>query len=218
MNLIFRSAVLLLTLTIVSAPFAEVGKVSVVGLFKDKAIITISGKQRVVQAGETTPEGVKLISANSEQAVLEIDGNTATYKLGSHISTNYTKPAQSPAVQIWPDSQGMYSTVGSINGYLVNFLVDTGATVIAMNRNEARRLGLAYLVDGTPSYAATASGVVAAYQMNLNRVKVGDIQLTNVEATVIDGDFPTQVLLGNSFLNRLEINRDGKMLELRKKF
>ena len=195
-----------------------VGKVTVLGLFKDKAIINIDGKQRVVRAGETTPEGVKLISANSEQAVIEIEGTAATYKLGSHIGSQYAAPARKASVQIWPDSRGMYNAVGSINGYPVNFLVDTGATLIAMNRNQARRLGLDYLVDGTPSYAATASGVVATYHVTLERVKVGDISLTGVAAAVIDGDFPVDVLLGNSFLNRLDMSRDGTMLELRKKF
>ena len=195
-----------------------VDKITVLGLFKDKAIVNIDGKQRVIRAGETTPEGVLLISANSEQAVIEIDGNTATYKLGSHIGTQYAKPAEGTAVQIWPDASGMYNAVGSINGYPVDFLVDTGATLIAMNRNQARRLGIDYLVDGKPSYAATASGVVATYQVRLKRVRVGDIELTDVEASVIDGDFPLEVLLGNSFLNRLQMTRQGKMLELRKKY
>jgi len=218
MSQLYRYAILLLSLALTNASLADVGKVTVLGLFKDKAIINIDGKQRIVRAGETTAEGVKLISANSEQAVLEIAGNTATYKLDSHIGTHYKKPVDAPAVQIWPDSYGMYNTVGTINGYPVNFLVDTGATVIAMNRNQARRLGLDYLVDGTPSYVSTASGVVAAYHLRLDRVKVGAIALTQVDATVIDGDFPTEVLLGNSFLNQLEMTRDGKMLELRKKY
>ena len=121
-------------------------------------------------------------------------------------------------VQIWPDAYGMYSIIGNINSYPVTFLVDTGATLIAMNKNEARRLGLDYLVIGTPSQASTASGVVNTYHIKLKKVRVGDITLTGVDATVIDGNFPTEVLLGNSFLNRLDMRRDGKMLELKQKF
>ena len=193
-------------------------KIVVLGLFKDKAIITIDGKQRVVRAGQTTPEGVTLVSANSEQAVMEVDGDTATYGLGSHIGSYYPKPAEGPKVQIWPDSTGMYHSVGSINGYPVSFLVDTGATLIAMNRNEARRLGIDYLVEGTAGFASTASGIVNTYQVMLGKVRLGEIELRNVEATVIDGDFPTEVLLGNSFLNRLEMTREGTMLELTKRY
>ena len=121
-------------------------------------------------------------------------------------------------MQIWPDAYGMYNTIGNINSYPVTFLVDTGATLIAMNKNEARRLGLDYLVIGTPSQASTASGIVNTYHIKLEKVRVGDITLTDVDATVVDGDFPIDVLLGNSFLNRLDMRRDGKMLELMKKF
>lgn len=195
-----------------------VEKITVLGLFKDKAIIKVDGKQRVLNVGEPSPEGILLISANSEEAVMEVDGKTTSYGLGSHIATTFPAPTQGRAVQIWPDAYGMYNTIGNINSYPVTFLVDTGATLIAMNKNEARRLGLDYLVIGTPSQASTASGIVNTYHIKLEKVRVGDITLTDVDATVVDGDFPIDVLLGNSFLNRLDMRRDGKMLELRKKF
>ena len=195
-----------------------VEKITVLGLFKDKAIVNVDGKQRVLSVGEPSPEGILLISANSEEAVMEVDGETASYGLGSHISTTFDPPPEGPVVRIWPDSYGMYSIIGNINSYPVTFLVDTGATLIAMNKNEARRLGLDYLVSGTPSKASTASGIVNTYHIKLDKVRVGDITLTNVDASVIDGNFPTEVLLGNSFLNRLEMRREGAMLELKKKY
>jgi len=189
-------------------------KIVVVGLFTGKAIVEIDGKRRVLAAGETSPEGVKLLSATSEEAVLEIEGEARSYPLGTHIGTTYSTPAEGATVHIWPDASGMYTVTGSINGFPVEFLVDTGATRIAMNRNEARRLGIDYLVEGAPGMSATASGVVPTYYVRLDRVRVGDITLRDVEAAVIDGDFPIDVLLGNSFLNRLEMKREGKMLEL----
>lgn len=202
------------------APFAAlaVEKITVLGLFKDKAIVNVDGKQRVLTVGKASPEGVLLISADSEEAVIEVDGQTTSYGLGTHISSIYEKPADGPVVQIWPDSYGMYNIIGNINSYPVTFLVDTGATLIAMNKNEARRLGLDYLISGIPSQASTASGVVSTYLVKLNKVRVGDITLHNVDASVIDGDFPTEVLLSNSFLNRLEMRRQGKMLELKKNY
>jgi aspartyl protease family protein len=211
-------AVSLLGALLLGSPVASAApKVAVVGLFKDKAILTIDGKQIVLRAGQTSPEGVTLVSANSEQAVLEIDGTQSAYQLGTHIGTQYAKPAVGPSVQIWPDGGGMYNVVGSINGYPVNFVVDSGATLVAMNRNQARRLGIDYRVEGTPGQSTTASGVVDSYYLVLDRVKVGDISLSDVDAAVIDADFPVEVLLGNSFLNRLEMRREGQMLELRKK-
>ena len=208
-------------LTVVAVLFAPlaiaVEKIVVLGLFKDKAIVKIDGKQHVLSAGQTSPEGVRLISANSEQAVLEINGTSSTYKLGTHIGSQFAQPSAGRSVQIWPDSHGMYATVGSINGYPVDFLVDTGATLIALNRNQAKRLGIDYLVDGIKGTSSTASGVVTTYYVQLKKVRVGEIELRSVDAAVVDGDFPREVLLGNSFLNRLNMRRDGRMLELRKK-
>ena len=112
----------------------------------------------------------------------------------------------------------MFSTIGSINGYPVRFLVDTGATMVAMNGSQARRLGLDFEMEGELQWVTTASGLEKAYRITLDRVKVGDIELTNVDSAVLGGDFPTQVLLGMSFLGRLEMQRAGNLLELRKKY
>jgi aspartyl protease family protein len=203
--------------SIIGTPAKAVESIHVVGLFTNKAVVQVDGKRRVLAVGKPSPEGVVLISATSESAVLEVDGTRSTFRLGRQITTVFRAPAERPAMQIWPSARGMYSLVGSINGYPVNFLVDTGATLIAMNKNEARRLGIDYVVDGTPSRASTASGVVNTYLIRLARVKIGEIELRDVDASVVDGAFPREVLLGNSFLNRLEMRREGRMLELRKR-
>ena len=111
----------------------------------------------------------------------------------------------------------MYRVVGSINGFPVRFLVDTGASSIAMNSAQARRLGIDYRVEGKPGMASTASGVVRSYGVVLDRVKVGDIELRNVRAEIIDGSHPQQVLLGMTFLSRVDMAREGQMLELTSK-
>ena len=97
-----------LMLLLLSIPCMAVEKITVVGLFKDKAIVHIDGKQRILTIGKTSPEGVKLISANSREAVIEIDGNQETYTLGTHISGEFTAPASGTTVTIAPDSTGMY--------------------------------------------------------------------------------------------------------------
>lgn len=195
---------------------AAADTIMVLGLFKDKAVVNINGKQYTLAPGQTSPEGVTLISANSNGAVLEAAGKRTTYPLGSQVNTNFAAPKHI-AVQLYPNPQGMYLTVGSINGMPVNFLVDTGATLVAMNAVEAKRLGIDFRVTGQPSMTSTASGVAPAYQIKLNRVRVGDIELRDIDALVLDGANPTEVLLGMSFLNRLEIQHSGKMMELRKK-
>jgi len=201
-----------------AALFAQAAeRISILGLFKDKAIITIDGKRRVLASGQTSPEGVTLIAADSRQAVLEIDGRRATFALGTQISTNYAAVIPQATAQIWPDESGMYLTNGSINNFPVEFLVDTGATLVAMNKVQAKRLGLDYKLAGEQGLTTTASGTARAYYLNLDKVKVGDILLRSVPAAVIDGEFPIKVLLGNSFLNRLQMTRNGQVLELRQK-
>ena len=193
-----------------------VDNIVVLGLFKDKVMVEIDGKRRMLSAGQSSPEGVTLIAANSDKAILDVDGKRSTYRLGSHITTKYSKPAEGVSVQIWPDAYGMYQTQGNINGYPVNFLVDTGATLIAMNRNTARRLGLSYKLDGIEGRTSTASGIAKAYYIVLKKVKVGHILLHDIQAAVIDSDFPNEVLLGNSFLNRVKMSREGKRMDLQK--
>ena len=208
------TSILLILLLCIPSLSKAVEKVSVIGLFKDKAVLKIDGKQRLLKKGKTSPEGVKLISADSQEAVLEINGEVKTMKLGTNISNRFKTTTKKTIHTIAPDDQGMYFTNGSINGFQINFLVDTGATFISMNRNVARRIGLNYKLDGRKSQSQTANGISNIYILKLKKVKIGDIEFRDVEGSVHDGDFPSVVLLGNSFLSRLNMEREGRVLKL----
>lgn len=201
-----------LTSTAIAGP-----DVRVVGLFAKRAVVLIDGKQHMLSVGETSPEGVKLLSADSESAVLIVDGIEVRGNLDGRVSARKQSPAVQE-VQIRRNNMSMYSTVGSINGLPVSFLVDTGATQIAMNDAQARRLGIDYRVTGEPTAITTASRVERAWAVMLDSVKVGDINLRNVSAIVLEGPQPDQVLLGMSFLGRLEIRNDGQLMTLRRKY
>jgi len=188
----------------------------VLGLFKNKAIVKIDGKQRTLTKGLKSPEGVVLLFSDSDVATLEVDGQVKEFKLGRHVSSDFKKKTQAEA-KIMPVN-GMYYTTGFINGQHVNFLVDTGATWIAMNVHQARSLGIKFRYTGKRAMVSTANGVVPVYRIKLNKVRVGEIELTNVEAAILEGDSPSEVLLGNSFLNRLEMQRQGQVMLLRQKF
>jgi aspartyl protease family protein len=150
---------------------------------------------------------------------VEIDGKPRQLRLGdSHVITAPYKPRQSTSISIPRNSSGMYSTVGSINGLPVTFLVDTGASSMALNASQARRLGIDYRVVGEPTFVGTASGVTKAYRVTLETVTVGQIKQSNITAVVIEGNHPAQVLLGMSFLGRLEILHEGSMIRLKQKF
>lgn len=200
-----------------TAMFVQAADVRVVGLFSGRAVLLVDGQQRLLKPGQTSPEGVKLISATSAEAVLLIDGQEVTARLDGRVSAR-KRTAEVNEVQVWRDTAGMYTTVGSINGLPVSFLVDTGATAVAMNANQARRLGIDYRVIGRQSVVTTASGVEHAWAVTLATVKVGDLEIHNVDAVVLEGAYPATTLLGMSYLGRLEINNDGRLMTLRKKY
>lgn len=196
---------------------AQATDVQVIGLGEDKAVVVIDGgKPRTLRAGQASPEGVKLISADSQQAVLEINGKRETLSLGRGISAA-TVTTDSPSVTLIADARGHFIANGNLNGASTKLMVDTGASLVVFSSNDARRMGISYL-HGERSYANTASGVAPFYRITLNTVKVGGITLNQVEAGVMEGGFPQLPLLGLSFLNRLEMRREGSSMTLTKKY
>lgn len=191
-------------------------QILVMGLYRDHAVLEINQQQHFLSVGQRTPEGVTLISANSNQAILDIAGRQGVFELNNRVGAMYSAPVEMPVVSIWP-TNGMYLTSGSVNGYTVDFMVDTGASVIAINGETAKRLGVDYL-SANQIGVRTASGVELAYSIELESVQLGDISLKNVAAVVIDGPEPQRALLGMSFLNAFDMERKGERLDLRQKF
>jgi aspartyl protease family protein len=190
--------------------------VAVVGLFANKAVVVIDGgKPLTLSVGDTTPEGVRLISADSESATFEIDGKRETITPGQHGAIATSAPSNSgrKKVVLTADSRGHFFTVGSINGVSTRFMVDTGATTIALSSEEAKRTGVNYLA-GRKVLTQTANGVVPVYRVRLDAVDIGGIKLSNIDAIVIEGGRLPVALLGMSFLNRMEMRRDGDTLML----
>ncbi len=197
-----------------------VEKVMVFALFANKAIIKIDGTRRVLAVGETSPEGVTLIRTDTENefAEVQIGSRREVLPLGIVSSGSFSQNVASDTVTLWADGGGFFYTEGKINGTGVKFLVDTGANTIAMNSGTAERIGLDYKRHGQRGLASTAGGVVPMYSLKLNSVTVGGITLHNVDAGVIEGAHPEDVLLGMSFLERLKMSRDGNKMELIKRF
>lgn len=203
----------LILLVFVCGHSLAVDKIKVVGLFKDKAVIIIDGKQHVLRKNTTSPEGVTLISANSNEAILEVDGERKNYTLGNQVSIKFSETEPGRTVSIAPTND-LYLVNGSINDFQVQFLVDTGASSVAMNRQTAKRLGLNFRMDGQEGLSETASGYSKIYVVNLEKVTVGDIVLEDVEGVVHDSEFPRIILLGNSFLSKVHLRREGQLLLL----
>jgi aspartyl protease family protein len=195
---------------------AQEQDIDIVGLSQGRAVIVgQNGKPKVYRDGDTLPNGARLIKATPESALFEIDGKRRTLTMGNRVST--ATPASGAArVTLIADERGHFVTMGSVNGASMRFLVDTGATMISMGVGDARRIGLDYL-KGEQGVTRTANGVARVYKVRLDTVKVGDISLNGVDALVHDSDLPW-ALLGMSFLNRLEMNRQGDNLTLVKRY
>ncbi|MDG1582184.1 TIGR02281 family clan AA aspartic protease [Pseudomonas sp. GOM6] len=192
-------------------------QVQVVGLFPDAAVLLVDGQRKLVRSGQTGPGGVKVVSANSKGAVLEIGGVQRNYSLSREYNQSGSSEPQRSQLSISRGAGNHYWVAGSIEGHPVQFLVDTGATSVAMNEGQARRLGIDYRVKGRPMVASTAGGNIRAWSIKLDSVKVGGLEVLGVEAAVLQGDAPTEVLLGMSFLSRVRWREDNGVLLLESK-
>lgn len=184
-----------------------------VALFKDQAMISVDGKQVLIRVGETSPEGVTLVRANSREAVIRFGEEEHTLKVGTGRITGTFTERSAGRLLLYPDSRGHYFTRGRINGVEVNFLLDTGATYISMEVEQARRIGLDY-TRGERSMSQTAAGIVPVYVILLDRVRINGVEKRNIRASVSPNTGLNTILLGNSFLNLFTLRRESDFLEL----
>ena len=192
-------------------------RLNVVGLFSGKALVSINGGSPESIAAGQTKNGVKLISANSESATFMVEGKRQTLKMGQAASVaGSSAPTNNNPVSLYADSRGHFSGNLSINGASLKYLLDTGASTVAMNSGDAKFAKIDY-EKGEKAQASTANGVVEVYVVTINTLKIGSITLNNVEATVHEGGSPSVVLLGMSALNKLDMKRDNSIMTLTKK-
>ena len=206
----------MLYLGTLGSPAAAAPQIVAKGLFAGRALLEINGEQRLIKVGEPTAEGVLLVSSTSKEAVVEVAGVRQTLTLTSQISSQFVA-VQSEEVSIPRSNDSHYRVSGTIDGHSVEMMVDTGATAVVMNSNEAKRLGIDYL-KGRELQSATASGMVDSYLVDLRHVKVGNIEVHNIKAVVLEGDFPTQTLLGNTFLSHVVMEQQADALVLKRKY
>ena len=189
--------------------------VGVVGLFPGKAVLVIDGGvPRTVPVGGSV-SGVKLIAVSEGSATVEIAGKRQRLAIGQHAHAG-GDGGGAQSTSLTADSRGHFITTGTVNGATVRFMVDTGATSVALGASDARRANV-NLANGRPIMVQTANGVTQAWLVTLNSVRIGDVTLNEVEGTVHQQDMPV-VLLGMSFLNRMEMKRDGQTMTLRKRY
>lgn len=207
---------LMLSLTLFSQLIFAAKKIEVQALMPGMVVLLIDDERITLKKHSPPFQGVKLLSSTTQSAIVEVDGEKKTLFMGSAVSTQFTQ-REIISEQVIADKHGMFRAHGSINGQSIKFLIDTGASSVAMSAKEARRLGIQYRLDGRPIKTNTASGIADGWALNLDSVSLGTLVEKNVRGTVIDGDYPYQVLLGMTFLNRMKVDKEGKKMVISKK-
>jgi aspartyl protease family protein len=192
---------------------AEVALVGVIG--NRAAVLAVDGGEpKTVKVGQKW-NGIEVLSVQKDRATVQIAGKRRLLMHGQHYrSTAASSDRQQ--VTLSADPRGHFVTEGTINGNPVRLLVDTGATSITLPGREASRLGIDYR-KGVRGTMQTANGAVEVYRVNLDRVRLGGIELNRVDAVVVEQGLDIS-LLGMSFLNRVEMKRDGDTMTLIRRF
>ncbi len=190
-------------------------EVGLAGIIGSKALLKINGgAPRAVPVGATV-DGVKVVSVQGEQVVIEINGRKRPLKVGQN-AVGVAASSDSDRLVLQADGQGHFFTTGTINGVSVRFLVDTGASMISLGASDARRMGLDFN-RGQKGISQTANGQVVVSKIQLDNVRIGGMTLHQVDAVIHQTDLPI-ALLGMSVLNRMEMQRDGSTMTLKRRF
>lgn len=175
-------------------------------------VLQIDGQRSNIRVGEAK-NGVKVISADTNFVIVETGGQKQKLRIGAAaVSGNYTPSTKTE--KILRNDYGMYTTIGAINKQNANFIIDTGATFVAISEQHAQQFGIDYQRDGRLMQVSTANGIVPAYLIRLDSVTVGTITLTQVEGVVVTGGGLPDILLGMSFLNRVDVSYSGGIMTM----
>ena len=201
---------------------ATAQNVALAGMLGNKALLVIDGAAPKSMAPGQTHLNLRVVSTSGDQAVLELNGKRMTLRVGdTPVSVGAgggpgKAAGQGSKIVLSAGSGGHFMTSGQINGRAAQFMVDTGATSVSMTVADAERLGVDYK-SGRRTQLSTANGVVIGWQIQLTSVRVGDVEVFNVEAVVASRDMPF-ILLGNSFLTRFQMLRTNDEMTLVKRF
>lgn len=204
------AAALVLTL---GAGTASAQYVVLSGRMGERALLVVDGQPYTVGVGQAVL-GVKLLRWNGEVAEVERGGRVYPLRVGETPAQLGAAPPRTAAREIvlTAGSGGHFTSAGTINGKQVRFMVDTGATLVSLGQDDAERLGVD-LSNARRATTQTANGPVPVWLVTLTSVRVGEVELANVGAAVVPQPMP-MVLLGNSFLSRLQMKRENDVMRL----
>lgn len=201
------------------APLVSAQSVTLSGMMGSKALLIVDGNPPKLVAPGDSFRDIRVVSTQGDQAVLEIAGKRHTLKVGespSSVGAGGGNAEGGKRIVLTASSGGHFMTTGQINDNTVQFMVDTGATMVAMSIDEATRMGIKYQT-GQRGSVSTANGMAPAWRVKLQSVRIGDVVVYQVDALVSPAPMPF-VLLGNSFLSHFQMNRTNDQMVLDKRF
>ena len=208
-----------LVLALFAAPAAWSQTVSLQGMLGNKALLIVDGGAPKTGAPGDTWKGVKVLSTQGDQATVEAGGHRFTLRVGeapASVGGAGGGAGGATRIVLTAESGGHFMANGAINGRAAYFMVDTGASMIAMAARDAERFGIDYK-GGQPVQMSTATGQALAWRVKLTSVRVGDVEVREVDAVVSQQPMPF-VLLGNSFLTRFQMRRDNDQMVLERRY
>jgi len=212
-------AALLLAVLAGQPAAAQADSVALAGMLGGKALLVVNGTPPKTLAAGEAHQGVRLISTSGDQAVVEQSGRRLTLRVGEaplSVGSATAGGGRGTRIVLNEGSGGHFLGAGQVNGRAVQFMVDTGATTVAMSVADAERAGIAYKA-GQPVLLSTANGPAQGYRLKLNSVRIGEVEVYDVEAVVTPQPMPF-VLLGNSFLSRFQMRREGNLMTLERRY
>jgi aspartyl protease family protein len=211
---------LLFLLLAAAGACAQAQSVALQGMLGSKALLIVNGGAPKTVAPGETHNGVKVVSTAGDQAVVEVDGQRVTLRVGDSPASVGGGGGAAPRgnrIVLTMGTGGHFMPQGAINGKSVQFIVDTGATSVSLSRQDADRLGVNYERTGRPVFLNTANGSVRGWLVRLDSVRISDVEVFGVDAVVSPAPMP-YVLLGNSFLSRFQMKRENDIMVLERRY
>lgn len=190
--------------------------IKVLGLFKNMAVLNINDQRTVLRVGDTQHGNLRLLSANSEKAVFEIKGRRVELSLSDSGAIQTELPVSGGHMAQLISNGGLYSVTGAVNGQLADFVVDTGASYVTMSPQQAHLLHLDYS-NARTIVMSTANGKATAHVFTVKSVRIGGIELHDVDAAVMNDLASSKILLGMSFLNQVDMKHGPGLMVLKQR-
>lgn len=193
---------------------AQAQSVALAGMLGSKALLVVDAyPPRAVGAGDEY-QGVRVIAIGRDEAIVEVKGARRSLRLGE-APVGVGSGGGGRRVTLSADSRGHFVNSGSINGQAMQYMIDTGASMVAIGRTDADRMGLKYQ-NGQPVQVSTANGVGQGWRIKLDSVRIGEVEVFGVDAIITAQAMP-YILLGNSFLTEFQMTRINDQMVLEKR-